>query len=397
MAGPPSSSTTPASTSGRSIGDAPDRHPPSKAARACSAAATSSRPRSPTAPGRSARPSARVRQKPSQVWNSRRAVGIVELGGQHRGQPEGEQVAASLGGEPVEHRDERQVGRGPRLVQPLLADRPGPVVQRARAGACAGRRSRCRPAPAREPSATDRDHDEVEGLRRSRRGSSTKSSAVRSRTTSTRCVGHEVVRLRQLRGDHRAVLAPPTPRAADRDGARAGTSTVSSAGRRSTSSSASSSLTWNGFSGFSPRPTPGEKVSRFGVDSASQPAGRGHACALADEPRLLPDVLDHLEADHGVEGRVRERQRHEVALHRADGVVGASDVVERRQVVVEADDRSATRRGEQGGAVPLAAPGIEHPRRWSSVERPGEVGVDRPRAAATSSSRARCGAASARR
>ena len=49
---------------------------------------------------------------------------------------------------------------------------------------------------------------------------------------------------------------------------------------------------WNGLSGVS---RPVENVSRFGVESTSAPARRQHAAALAQEPRLVPQVLDDLQ------------------------------------------------------------------------------------------------------
>ena len=60
----------------------------------------------------------------------------------------------------------------------------------------------------------------------------------------------------------------------------------------STSSAAVNSSVWNGFSGAS---RPGEKVSRFGVVTSSSPPGAQHPAALADELRVVPDVLDHLQ------------------------------------------------------------------------------------------------------
>ena len=56
---------------------------------------------------------------------------------------------------------------------------------------------------------------------------------------------------------------------------------------------------------------PGEKVVRFGVESDEQPAGREHAHALATNSRLVPQVLDGLQADDDVDrpGAQRERDR----------------------------------------------------------------------------------------
>jgi hypothetical protein len=56
------------------------------------------------------------------------AVRVVELGGQHRGDAEGEQVATALGGQPSHDVEHGEVGVRPRLVEPLLPDRPPPVV-----------------------------------------------------------------------------------------------------------------------------------------------------------------------------------------------------------------------------------------------------------------------------
>ena len=59
-------------------------------------------------------------------------VRVVQRRRQHRGDAEGEQVPPPLGGQPVEHRQQRQVAAGPGLVQPLLADRPAAVPRQPR-------------------------------------------------------------------------------------------------------------------------------------------------------------------------------------------------------------------------------------------------------------------------
>ena len=56
------------------------------------------------------------------------AVRVVELGGEHGRDAEREQVAAALGGQPSHDVEHGQVGVRPRLVEPLLPDRPPPVV-----------------------------------------------------------------------------------------------------------------------------------------------------------------------------------------------------------------------------------------------------------------------------
>ena len=75
-----------------------------------------------------AAPWARSSQPPSQCVHAAEAVRVVELGGQHRGDAEGEQVAAALGGQPSHDVEHGEVGVRPRLVEPLLPDRPPPVV-----------------------------------------------------------------------------------------------------------------------------------------------------------------------------------------------------------------------------------------------------------------------------
>ena len=62
------------------------------------------------------------------VVHAAEAVRVVELGGQHRGDAEGEQVATALGGQPSHDVEHGEVGVRPRLVEPLLPDRPPPVV-----------------------------------------------------------------------------------------------------------------------------------------------------------------------------------------------------------------------------------------------------------------------------
>ncbi len=57
------------------------------------------------------------------------AVRVVELVGEDRREAEGDDVAVALGGQPLEDPHQRQVAAGPRLVEPLLTDRPAPVVR----------------------------------------------------------------------------------------------------------------------------------------------------------------------------------------------------------------------------------------------------------------------------
>ena len=130
VAGPPSSSTAPASTSGRSAAEPPCRQVDSKVSSARAAARCSRAAMSPQVPvgagpgGELVRPQLPPAEPPVVLAQ---AVGVVELRREHRRDAEREQVAAALGGEAAEHLDERQVGRRPRLVQPLLAHRPGAV------------------------------------------------------------------------------------------------------------------------------------------------------------------------------------------------------------------------------------------------------------------------------
>ena len=62
------------------------------------------------------------------VMHARQAVRIVELRGDHGRHPERQQVPAVFVGERAQYADQRQVGRRPRLVEPLLADRPPTVM-----------------------------------------------------------------------------------------------------------------------------------------------------------------------------------------------------------------------------------------------------------------------------
>ena len=86
-------------------------------------------------------------------------VGVVQLCRQHRSDAQGEYVAPPLGCETVQHLHDRQVRRAPRLVQPLLADRPGAVVSEPRQG-CGARCSTC--PPMAMPSPANAHEHEVE-------------------------------------------------------------------------------------------------------------------------------------------------------------------------------------------------------------------------------------------
>ena len=132
VAGPPSSSTTPPSTSGRSTGENP-----------CRQRAFELRQRGAGGPvlgrGQVAQQRSSPRHRRRRVLRAqlpvaepvvRRAqrVRVVQLRGEHRRHAQRQHVAPALGGEPSDEVDDRQVGVRPRLVEPLLADRPGAVV-----------------------------------------------------------------------------------------------------------------------------------------------------------------------------------------------------------------------------------------------------------------------------
>ena len=133
VAGPPRSSTTPRSARSRSTGLPPARHGPDSAVlrrggRAELGRRVRAQPRLRTQRGllRAQRPVRRPlphRAEPG---------GGVQLRGQHRRHPERQQVAVALVGQPSEHVEDGQVAPRPRLVQPLLADRPAAVAEQPR-------------------------------------------------------------------------------------------------------------------------------------------------------------------------------------------------------------------------------------------------------------------------
>ncbi len=84
------------------------------------------------------------------------------------------------------------------------------------------------------------------------------------------------------------------------------------------------------------------------------PAGPQHPQAFGDELSLVPQVFDHLEVDHHIDRRRRQRQLGEVALTHVDAGVASADVRDRGLVVVETD-HAAGHVGDQVGAVALAA------------------------------------------
>ena len=93
--------------------------------------------------------------------------------------------------------------------------------------------------------------------------------------------------------------------------------------------------------------------------------------ALQQEALLVPQVLDHLQVRHHVDRAGADRQRGEVAPHRAHARVDLRDVGGGERVVVQPDD--LPRGGaEQVRAVALTAPGLEHHRTRAVV---GEVQV----------------------
>ena len=100
-------------------------------------------------------------------------------------------------------------------------------------------------------------------------------------------------------------------------------------------------------------------------------AGGQHPSALAQEPLLVPEVLDDLQRHHRVDHAVAHRQRDEVGPGRRHPRVAPPDVPDRLRVVVE---REHLRRPacEQVGPVPLAAARLQHdapaPRRQRLVD-----------------------------
>ena len=195
-------------------------------------------------------------------------------------------------------------------MQPLLADRPRAVRAPARAGGCAGRRSRVpdrvgslrahrRTATASRSSAVV---DAVAARRRSR-------AAVTAATNRCAAPADQARRRRRpsLRGDQRTPCrrsqrAQPRPvRAAPSTGDR----------RTGAASSAASScgvelLGVERVQRRSSRPGGEGQPVRGGQQ---QRAGRAqHPRALGEEPRLVPQVLDDLQAATTVDAVVGERQ-----------------------------------------------------------------------------------------
>ena len=242
----------------------PSRRAPSAARRPSAPARRPRTPRPPSravpgrVPGRAPRRAAATARA---TRGARAGVGVVERRGQDRGDAEGEQVAAALARQPVEHLDQRQVAAGPGLVQPLLADRPGAVP--GQPGQVAVQDDAERPDGWRSPAYGG--EDEVE-------------AAVEVAVVEVE-VGRGDRRRRGPAGRRRAGPAPSSPgrrrgrRAARRRRPAAGRAAAPAPGRPSrcpptsrASSAASSSRLWNGL--------PGGKVRRFGVVTTSRPPGR---------------------------------------------------------------------------------------------------------------------------
>ena len=146
------------------------------------------------------------------------------------------------------------------------------------------------------------------------------------------------------------------------------TSTKPASTSSSASSAADSSRVWNGLSGVS---RPGENVMPVGRREQQRAAGRQHPSALAQEPPLVPEVLDDLQRHHRVDHAVAHRQRDEVGPRRRHPRVAPPDVPDRLRVVVEREHPRRPAR-EQVGPVPLAAPRLQHdapaPRRQRLVD-----------------------------
>ena len=66
------------------------------------------------------------------VLHSGQAVRVVELSGDDGSHPEGDEVLPAFGGQGAQDAHQWQIGGRPRLVEPLLADRPPAVVRQPR-------------------------------------------------------------------------------------------------------------------------------------------------------------------------------------------------------------------------------------------------------------------------
>src|SRR5829696_3220646 len=93
-----------------------------------------------------------------------------------------------------------------------------------------------------------------------------------------------------------------------------------------------------------------------------QGAGRSqHPAALAEELRLVPQVLQHLQAGHHVDAGGGQRQPGQLGTHGPHPRVRRPHLRDRRPVVVQPEHR-AGHRGDPVGAVPLPAAGLQHHR-----------------------------------
>ena len=176
-----------------------------------------------------------------------------------------------------QHASDGQVRGRPRLVEPLLADRPGAVVGEPGQVGVQHDGSRCRPAPGSD-GGRSRPHRDQPAGRAPRRASpqvevrgGEPSDEARELGVPRRRAEHrgdlgrdEAGAVRLLpRGDRVAVVQPVDDHVGEPRRLQ-----------RSCSCSASNSSTWNGFVGFSPRPRPGENTGRLGVVTTTAPPGR---------------------------------------------------------------------------------------------------------------------------
>ena len=257
--------------------------------------------------------------QPSPGARRRRASGVVQLRGQHRGDAEGEHVAMALGGEGVELRDKGNVVLRPRLVQPLLAERPH--------------------AMAGEPRQVGvQDEAECPGHGRSHEGTvcrtarsarllqhrhQVEASSRACAELEVRCDdgGDELGQVRgatcsgtagQLRVDHGAVLGLPRPQPRPVVHPSTGHRRQPRAASRPASSAASYSRQWKRLAGCSRGRGRGRRSagSAWTAPPAAGPRTRGRSSR--DVAVGVPDVLDHLQRHHHVRGMARQRQgRHQ--------------------------------------------------------------------------------------
>jgi hypothetical protein len=106
-----------------------------------------------------------------------------------------------------------------------------------------------------------------------------------------------------------------------------------------------------------------------------QPVRAQNAPQLVERCRLALDVLDRLEADTGLEARVAERQRFEVArLERQARARERARAGDRVPVQVDADHLGRAAPGEDLGSVAGAAARVEHAPALDEPRRPQVAG-----------------------